>query len=83
MAISSRCFASGIGADPGHCQDIGQPPGRIQPVDPDHDFPVAEASGADGLGDHGPGAFLGLGRHGIFEIQNECVGRQFAGRPHR
>ncbi len=59
--------------------EIVDPPRRIQRVDADQDLAPAESAGRDRLRDLVARQRLGVGRHGILEIENDAVGRQDSG----
>ena len=60
----------------GDRHEIGIAPGRVQPVDPDHDLALAVAAGLDRVHHLGARLALGLGRHRILEVEDQHVGRQ-------
>ena len=51
-------------------------PGRVDAVDADEHLARAEAAGFDGVGDLRARRLLGVGRHQIFEIEDDAIGGQ-------
>ena len=68
-----------IGLGRGNNGEVIDPPAGIEAVDPHHHFAVAEAAIVQRLGDRLARLRLGFRRHRVFEIEDEAVGRQFAG----
>ncbi len=76
--IDARHFghqnAVGLGLA-GH-REIVEPPRRIERIDAHQHFAAAKTAFRQRAGDLRPRGFLGVGRDGIFEVEDDAVGRQ-------
>ena len=68
----------GIGARGRHGLHVVTAPGAVEGVHPHDQFAVAVAAGGDRLNDLPARQVLGIGRHRVFQIQDQRVGRQGA-----
>ena len=68
-----------IGAGLGDRRDVGLAPRRAEPVAADGDLALAVGAALGRQHDVGARGFLGLGRHGVLEIEDQRVGRQGPG----
>ena len=68
-----------IGCGSNGCFEIGPAPGRRQPIDPDRHLALAETLGLHGFADLAARNILGIGGHGILQVEDQGIGRQGAG----
>ena len=64
----------GVGAAAGDRRQVGMAPAGIEAVDPDDDFARAVPTGGNGGADLRARRLLGVGRNGVFQIENQDVG---------
>ena len=61
------------------CNQIVGAPRRLERVDADHHLAAAIAAAFDGGADPGAGEGLGVGRDGIFQVEDQRVGGNVLG----
>jgi hypothetical protein len=69
----------GIGRGMGGGDKIVGMPGRIDAIDADEHLASTEAAGLHGIGDLAARGLLGLGRHRIFQVEDDAVGGERLG----